>query len=139
MNEKNKGFWIYSAPAIFYGILIIVATGTPGSYVPSVGIPGLDKIIHFGMHFLFAMLVHRALLYHANGTILKSRTLLMTVLFVAVFGIVVEWHQTFIPGRTPTIGDGVANILGAVVYSLLYTIGLSRFWPERSIRFLRNS
>lgn len=138
MNEKKKGFWVYSAPAIFYGLLIIVATGTPGAYVPSVGFPGLDKVVHFGMHFLFAMLVHRALLYHANGTLLKSHTLLFTVLFVVIFGIVIEWYQTFIPGRSPAMGDGIANIMGALVYSALYTIGLSRVWPERSIRVLRN-
>jgi VanZ family protein len=138
LNEKKKGFWVYIAPAIFYGILIIIATGTPGAYLPTVGIPGLDKVVHFGMHFLFAMLVHRALLYYSNGTINKSHTLLLTVLFVSVFGIVIEWYQTLIPGRAPTIGDGVANILGAVVYLILYTIGLSRIWPERSIRVLRN-
>jgi len=138
LKEKNKGFWVYSAPAIFYGILVIIATGTPGSYIPSIGIEGLDKVVHFGMHFLFAMLVHRALLYHANGTIIKTQTLLLTVLFVSIFGIIIEWYQTFIPDRHPTIGDGVANILGVIVYALLYTAGLSRIWPERSIRVLRN-
>ncbi len=138
MKDTNKGFWVYSAPTIFYGIFVIIATGTPGSYVPEVGIQGLDKVVHFGMHFLFAMLVHRALLYHANGAMMKTHTLLFTVLFVAVFGIIVEWYQTFIPDRYPTIGDGIANILGAVVYAMLYTAGLYRIWPERSIRVLRN-
>ena len=119
-------------------MLIIIATGTPGDRVPSINIPGLDKVVHFGMHFLFAMLVHRAFLYHANGIIRKSNTLLLTVLFVSLFGIIVEWYQTFIPMRNPTIGDGIANILGAVVYMVLYLVGLSRFWPESSIRELRN-
>jgi VanZ family protein len=138
LNEKNKGFWIYSAPAIFYGILIIIATGTPGSYVPSVEIHGMDKVIHFGMHFVFAMLVHRALLFYANGSIYKTHALLFTVIFVVIFGIIIEWYQTFIPDRSPTIGDAIANIVGVIVYSLLYTAGLWRIWPERSIRVLRN-
>lgn len=138
MREKSKGFWVYVGPAIFYGILIIIATGTPGDRIPSIEIPGLDKVVHFGMHFLFAMLVHRAFLYHANGIIRKSHTLLLTVLFVSLFGIIVEWYQAFIPMRNPTIGDGIANILGAVVYMVLYLVGLSRFWPESSIRELRN-
>jgi VanZ family protein len=138
LREKSKGFWIYVAPAIFYGILIIIATGIPGNRVPSIDIAGFDKVVHFGMHFLFAMLVHRALLYHANGIIQKSHTLLLTVLFVSLFGVVVEWYQVFIPTRQSTIGDGVANILGAVVYMILYLSGLSRIWPESSIRVLRN-
>jgi VanZ family protein len=138
LNETKRGFWVYSAPAIFYGIIIIIATGTPGDYVPSVGYTGLDKAVHFGMHFLFAMLVHRALLYHADGSLVRSHTLLFTVLFVSVFGIIIEWYQVFIPNRTPTIGDGIANILGAVVYSVLYYVKLWKIWPERRIRILRN-
>jgi len=138
LNQNNKGFWIYVAPAIFYGILIIIATGTPGDRIPAIDIPGLDKVVHFGMHFIFAMLIHRALLYHANGNLLKAHTLILTVVFVSIFGIVVEWYQTFIPERFPTIGDAIANILGAVIYMLLYNMGLNRIWPERRIRILRN-
>jgi len=138
LNQISRGFWIYVAPAIFYGLLIIAATGTPGDRIPSIEIPGLDKVVHFGMHFIFAMLIHRALLYHANGNLIKSRTLFLTVIFVSVFGIIVEWYQTFIPGRFPTIGDAIANILGAIVYMILYNIVLYRIWPERKIRILRN-
>jgi len=138
LEEVKKGFWVYSAPAIFYGILVVIATGTPGEYVPSMGFEGMDKIIHFGMHFIFAMLVHRALLYHANGTIVKTHTLLLTVILVSIFGVIIEWYQMYIPGRNANLGDGIANILGVVVYAFLYWVGLSKIWPERSIRVLRN-
>jgi VanZ family protein len=136
--EKRRVFWVYSAPAVFYGIIIIIATGMPGNLIPSVGFTGIDKVVHFGMHFIFAMLVHRALLFHADGALIRGHTLLLTVIFVSVFGIIIEWYQVFIPGRTPTVWDGLANILGAVIYAALYPLVLSGIWPEKRIRVLRN-
>jgi VanZ family protein len=138
LREKTRGFWIYSAPAIFYGLIIVIATGTPGQYVPDVGFFGADKIVHFVMHFIFAMLIHRALIFQSKAERIKLHTLLIAVLFVIVFGIVIEWYQHFIPGRFASVSDGIANVLGALSYALAYSAGLSRVWPEKRIRYMRN-
>jgi VanZ family protein len=138
LREKTRGFWIYSAPAIFYGLIIVIATGTPGQYLPDVDIFGADKIVHFAMHFVFGMLIHRALLFQSKADRIRAHSLLITVLFVIVFGILIEWYQNLIPGRFASVYDGIANILGALGYALIYTAGLWRIWPEKRIRYMRN-
>ena len=51
------------------------------------------------------------------------RPLILTVIGVAAFGAVDEWHQQFIPGRSMEFGDWVADstggVAGAIVASLL--------------------
>ncbi len=111
---------------------MIVATGTPGELIPDVNTSGLDKVVHFGMHFIFAWLVHRSLLYQANTHRSKQWSLALTFLGVSVFGIIVEWYQLYIPGRSADVMDGIMNIGGAAIYCLAYLLIISRFWPKKA-------
>jgi VanZ family protein len=47
-----------------------------------------------------------------------TRVLLSAVLFTTLYGLSDEWHQTYIPGRTPEMADILADIVGGMLGSL---------------------
>ncbi len=49
---------------------------------------------------------------------LSLRTLLLTILGVSILGAVDEWHQAFIPGRSMSFLDWIADSTGALVGAL---------------------
>ncbi len=90
-----------------------------------------DKILHF-------------LLYSALGatlawgwTRMRRRVPHWAVVSVgAVYGLADEWHQSFVPGRSPSLGDAFADLAGTVAGFALVA-GL--LWRYRESRFLRAS
>jgi hypothetical protein len=85
--------------------------------VASPDIVGIDKVAHFGLFGLLAMLVVR------NG--FPPRRAWIAVALVALFGLTDEWHQSFTPGRYVEIADWVADTLGAIVAVTVYVR-----WPR---------
>ena len=89
---------------VFYGLLVSLASLSPGSSVP---IEGWDKPLHFMTYGLFAILgfgiagTRRAYLYVCSG-------------IVAYSGLI-EVGQSFIPGRFMSGYDLVANALGVMI------------------------
>jgi VanZ family protein len=91
------------------------------SSIPDLGtVPGgvSDKSGHFIGYALLGALVLRAL---AGGRLagVTLRRALLAVAFAAAYGITDEWHQSFVPGRSPDPLDVVADTLGAAVAVLL--------------------
>jgi len=86
------------------------------SSVPGGALPGRvpDKLAHAAVYAGLAALVARA----ANGGLgrpLTARRLAIAVVVATAYGVSVEIHQAFAPGRTPSGGDVAADALGAVV------------------------
>lgn len=77
-------------------------------------LPGnvLDKIIHFGVYAVLGALTARAL---AGGRLETPqwRHAALAVLLSTLYGASDEWHQGFVPGRTPDAMDMAADALGA--------------------------
>jgi len=88
-----------------------------GGEVASPAIVGIDKVAHFGLFGLLAMLVVR------NG--FPPRRAWIAVAMVSLFGLTDEWHQSFTPGRYVEIADWVADTLGAIVAVMVYVR-----WPR---------
>jgi VanZ family protein len=83
-----------------------------------------DKIAHFAVFALIATLVCRA----GPGW----RAAAWAVGSVSLFGALDEWHQSFVPGRMPSVTDWVADTLGALVACGLY-VGWP--WYRRLLEF----
>lgn len=77
--------------------------------------PGLTPMItaslgHFSVYFVLAILVWWVL----GGFGLDGRPRWMLAFALAVlYGVSDEWHQSFVPGRTPDILDVLIDALGA--------------------------
>jgi VanZ family protein len=77
-------------------------------------VPHLDKAGHFAVY-----LVLGALLAHATAR--TGWPLALAVGLGVVYGMTDEVHQTFVPGRTATVGDWVADAAGVLAGVYLYS------------------
>ena len=81
-----------------------------------IAIPNWDKICHFiafsagGAAFAFAIRLTWKLSF--------GRAIVISILAVALYGAIDEWHQTYTPGRSGAdLYDWIFDLLGAVVGS----------------------
>ena len=85
------------------------------------------KCAHFVEYFIFSLLVLRSLRRGRGAWSLKWA--LVTIGIVAGYASVDEFHQSFVPGRTPAIRDVLLDTAGGVFAQAI--VGL---WPARSRR-----
>ncbi|MDD3813068.1 MAG: VanZ family protein [Desulfocapsaceae bacterium] len=85
-------------------------------YLPP--LPGADKICHMAIYGLLAMAV---LWYFSPAKQLPLvKVALKTVLFCLVYGISDEFHQSFIPQRSVSGLDLLADLVGAIVVCMIW-------------------
>jgi len=105
--------------------VIIFATSVPSTFVPRQLGP-YDKVVHFGMYAVLAALVTSAIA-HKQGLV---KAVAVTVIAVAAFGAVDEWHQQFIPGRSMDVMDWVADSIGGIIGVIAASLIRPR-WSKR--------
>ena len=94
---------------VLYAAVIFIASSL--SQPPSLPEIVTDKDLHGGLYAGFALIVLRALARRWDRvTVLTG---LGTVVFVVLYGVSDEFHQSFVPGRTSDIADVVADGVGA--------------------------
>ena len=108
--EKRKVALIY-IPLVIYWSLLLMGTSLPAPDVPSFGIG--DKFEHFGAYFGLAVLLSLTFLYQTKNLLLKKYFLIGTLIIVTFYGMLDEFHQSFIPGRSMEFFDWLADFLGA--------------------------
>ena len=83
---------------------------------------------HFVMYGILAFLVF-CLLASLKG---RGILLLLAAIVVAsAYGALMEWYQSFIPGRTPSVEDMFVNGVGAVSGTVVIYISIV-LWPWAS-------
>lgn len=83
---------------------------------PSLGLPGLfegqDKVMHFVTYGVLGFLVARGI-GPVRGEF-SWRRMFAAIAFTVAYGISDEFHQSFVPGRSPSVFDLLADALGAL-------------------------
>ena len=105
--------WLWHwGPAVALMVAIFFASSR--SDIPT--LPGglTDHTGHFIGYALLGMLVLRAFA-KARWSGVTSLGALTAVAICSLYGITDEFHQSFVPGRTPDPIDWIADTLGAVV------------------------
>jgi len=100
-------------PVIVYCAAIFIQSSFPTTeQLPAW--PFLDKILHVTAYTLLGFLVFRALATGrmANKPILA---LIISILFAGLYGVSDEWHQSFVPGRSPEAADALADLIGGII------------------------
>lgn len=82
-------------------------------------LPGLDKVAHLAVYGLLAAVTLFAF-SPAERQRNSRRVVGITLLFCTCYGISDEFHQYFIPGRSVSGFDLLADCLGAVLVCLLW-------------------
>ncbi|HHD56315.1 MAG TPA: VanZ family protein [Desulfobulbaceae bacterium] len=110
---RSRGCWFRFIPMILVMGIIFFLSNQPGDTLPLPDVPNLDKLLHAG---IYSLLAATTLFAVQNESTLKKPRLsgFFVLLFCLLYGISDEWHQSFVPGRTPSIWDIAADTTGAV-------------------------
>lgn len=131
----------YVVPACAFGGLIFYLSSLsfPPEEVPSFW--GLDKIIHFTEYYIFGYLIFRCFAGWERGALKKSRAILGTIGIGVLYALTDEWHQSFVPGRDPSLWDAFFDALGVAFATATFRgirnqVGVVKWmenWLERRI------
>lgn len=113
--------WAWWLAAAGWMAVIFRMSALPGSQVPG----RLGSFGHFGGYAVLGLLVCMAL----GGTARKD--VAMAVLICAVYGLTDEFHQSFVPGRSPDVFDWGVDTLGALSGALVAHLAASRATRRR--------
>jgi VanZ family protein len=94
-------------PTIFTTLLILVAVLLPGSKLPDVDMVGIDKVVHFGLFFIWAL----ALRFDFGARFRWPWALVAGLAFT----VATEVFQIVVDGRTFDVWDIVFDSLGLAV------------------------
>lgn len=112
---KILKFWF---PVLVYSAIIFGVSSIPNLKTPQSDLP-LDKLAHVLLYLPFGYLLARAL-DNIKMPLSKKFVILMAVFGSFVYGLGDEYHQTFVAGRSATLGDVAADVLGGWLGSFLY-------------------
>ena len=77
----------------------------------------IRKCAHFTEYFIFSLLVLRGIRAGEKGTHL--RWALITILIVAGYAALDEFHQSFVPGRTAAVADVLIDTIGGATAQIV--------------------
>jgi VanZ family protein len=111
---------IYRAtPALL--MLAAISIGSSFSFPPSTSASVSDYVFHGGEYFAVGLLLARM----ANPVPVRPVRLLPLLLALAgvlAFGVLDEFHQSFVPHREPSLSDVRTDLMGGAAGILVYTL-----------------
>lgn len=120
MKEENKQRWVLLSRNIIWAAVIFILCAMPSEHVPDphLNIPHLDKVVHFGMFFIMAVLLCNELEYQTRFSL--RRVYVITVGISFLYGGMIELLQQHFFNRSGDVWDLVADVLGAIVGCWVY-------------------
>jgi hypothetical protein len=103
--------------AVVYMVLIFAISQVPGSVFMRLGFNIWDKAAHAIVYAPLAALLMGWAVLRARGVGSASilRAVALAVAITLAYGLLDELHQAFVPGRTPSVGDAAADLVGGIV------------------------
>lgn len=109
-----KKFILYQSPVILWSLTIFALSSI--SKVPTVRwVLHPDKIAHAIVYGVLGLAAYRALAHQDVVKVFRENPAFTAVVFAALYGFSDEFHQRFVPGRTPDIYDLLTDIIGAAI------------------------
>jgi VanZ family protein len=104
-------------PAIVcMGIIYLLSDQPTLPQIPSVSGRITSVIGHFTVYFVLAVLLWWAL---GMFSLSPRQRYLIAFAIAVLYGVSDEWHQSFVPGRTPDLLDIVTDAIGAATGLLM--------------------
>lgn len=98
---------------------IFYLSNQPGDSLYLPPLPGIDKLAHLVVYG--ALAAATLLAWSERWKQERARlTVLLTVCFCFFYGLSDEFHQSFIPGRSPSLADILADSAGAALLGFLW-------------------
>ena len=114
---------LFLLAAIGWAAVLYYLSDQPGIGIPPLFI-GQDKLFHAGVYSVLGFLVMGAIKpaghEHSQGQILLAAGL------AAAYGLLDEFHQYFVPGRSADTFDVIADMAGGILGALLMFVIVRR-------------
>lgn len=102
--------WLFRAAALTHMAAIFYLSHQPTVPLPPL-FPHQDKLFHFIAYFILGFCVRASFTLSREEN--QKKLFWIALGFASMYGMSDEFHQTFVPGRTATIDDWIADTLGA--------------------------
>jgi VanZ family protein len=149
--ETRMLFWVRWSITVTWAVMIFtLSTATFAGSFSAMLLTETLRLLHLSvspsafatLHFLFRKLAHcteyaifALFLYHcflnSNRTKWHARTAVFSVLVASMYSLTDEFHQIFIPGRTPSLIDCGIDTTGAAL-GILVVYLYTRFFQSGS-------
>ena len=126
MTPRLRGRMFLGAVAL-YVAAIFVLSHISGSFFQDFGLKIWDKLIHAVEYLPLGFLLTGWLANWKRTP--RGRLFLIVVVFamVLVLGALDETHQFFVPGRTASVGDLLADVVGGTLGAMIGLVVFSRW------------
>ena len=124
MNKRRAILWI--CVTVIYTIGTFYLSSQSHLPIIMVQVYHVDWVLHAIEYGILGVLV--MLTFNSLGMNSRLQSILITVVFCGIVGGLNEIYQQFVPRRSATIGDEVANLIGVAVFLGGY------FLARRSLR-----
>ena len=137
----------YVFPAYAYGGVIFYLSSLSAFPEEMPSFWGFDKIIHFIEYYVFGYLIFRCFASWKGSIYAQRRAILWTIGMGVFYALTDEWHQSFVPGRDPSVWDALFDALGVIFAALMFhglrkQVGMIEWtenWLERRMRKWKES
>lgn len=100
--------------SLLWTLCILALTLSPGNTVPDVSLEGLDKAVHFFMFGLLMFMLLHELTRSQQVAQPSLKNALYLFILSAGLGVLIEILQLYVPGRSFSGADILADTLGVV-------------------------
>ena len=121
---SHRTYFIY-IPLAVYWIILFVMTSLPSTMSISVGVS--DKIEHFGAYGLLSVFLFLALKFQSKYSVLSDYPATFTIIIASLYGIIDEFHQLYIPGRSAEFYDWLADFSGSILAVIILRLLFYKF------------
>ena len=118
---KRTTRYLFLVLAIAWAGVIFYLSSQPSIDTPSL-FPGQDKLFHMVAFGVLGFFLMGGMKTTSNGY--RTRQVWLVVVLVVLYGLLDEFHQYFVPGRTVEIYDALADAAGALLgaWSMYYLV-----------------
>ena len=107
------GLLKYWGPPLAWAALIFLLSSSSLERAPALDKPLADKAAHAVFFAVLSALLIRAL--HRGCSLSWGRAAVLAFVITSTYGGLDEYHQSFVPRRSPELADWVADTTGALV------------------------
>jgi hypothetical protein len=121
-SARKRRFWRFLPAAVWMAVIFILSARSGGelnSWLPWVQgmLPGLESFdpMHYAAYFVLAL----TLGYGFGSSAFTWRGCLSIMAVSVLYGVTDEWHQFYVPNRSPDVQDLRNDAIGAALACLL--------------------
>ena len=109
-------------PLLMIGLLFTLSSipgtsGSDGYWLADILEPNFQNALHVPLYATLQILWLRTLAKPERSMLM---TITMALIFTCSYGIIDEFHQSFVPGRYASVLDVLLNLLGAFLGTVIY-------------------